>query len=114
MSRSRTKTEEAKTMATMNYMQRVGRSYCIRCDFETDEAQSFIEQDEAMSKHLAEKHPNWLTEPMTQAQVNRAASMLTPPKIEKGECIAFDKEGNEVAWLVNDNPDYTISKIRGH
>ena len=43
-----------------NFMQRVGASSCIRCDFKTDESQSFAEQDAEMMAHLTEVHPNWM------------------------------------------------------
>jgi len=55
-------------MANVNYMQRVGKSSCIRCDFETDETQSFAAQDLAMSLHLNEAHPNWQIEALTPEQ----------------------------------------------
>jgi hypothetical protein len=49
-------------MGSVNYMQRVGHSSCIRCDFETSDDMPFEEQDAAMMAHLAEKHPNWMTD----------------------------------------------------
>lgn len=54
--------ERNRAMARNNYMQRVGKSSCIRCDFETDEKMSFQEQDAAMLDHLTEKHPDWMTD----------------------------------------------------
>ena len=63
-----------------NYMQRVGKSSCIRCEFETDEAQSFAEQDVAMMAHLAEKHPNWMTEPLTAEQQKALVERCMDPK----------------------------------
>jgi len=66
-------------MASINYLQRIGKSSCIRCDFETDENTSFAEQDAAMMAHLAEKHPNWMTEGLTKEQQSRLAEkQLTP------------------------------------
>jgi hypothetical protein len=65
---------------SMNYMQRVGKSSCIRCDFETDESQSFAEQDAAMHAHLAEKHPNWMTEPLTAEQQKALNQRCMDPK----------------------------------
>ena len=61
-------------MLTNNFMQRVGHSSCIRCDFETDDAMSFEAQDAAMMAHLAEKHPNWQTEKLTPEHACRAAA----------------------------------------
>lgn len=49
-------------MGSMNYMQRVGHSSCIRCNFETDDEMSFQDQDAAMMVHLAENHPDWQTD----------------------------------------------------
>lgn len=45
---------------------RVGNSSCSRCEFETDPALSFEDQDASMMKHLEEKHPNWMTEPLVR------------------------------------------------
>ncbi len=42
------------------YMQRVGHSRCVRCDYETSDSMSFAEQDAAMHKHLDSEHPGWL------------------------------------------------------
>ena len=47
-------------MPEINYMQRVGHSRCIRCDFETSDEMSFEQQDAAIMAHLTEKHPNWM------------------------------------------------------
>jgi hypothetical protein len=71
----------------MNYMRRVGKSSCIRCEFETDEAQSFAEQDAALMAHLAEKHPNWMTEPLTAEQQKALVERCMDPKDKrtKGE-----------------------------
>ena len=52
-------------MGSVNYMQRVGHSSCIRCDFETSDEMSFEEQDAALMAHLAEKHPDWMTDGAT-------------------------------------------------
>ena len=49
-------------MDIRNYAQRVGKSSCVRCDFDTDESMSFADQDEAMRAHLEEKHPGWQTD----------------------------------------------------
>ena len=49
-------------MGSMNYMQRVGHTSCLRCEFETSDDMSFQEQDAAMDAHLAEFHPNWMTD----------------------------------------------------
>ena len=49
-------------MGSVNYMQRVGHSSCVRCEFETSDEMSFEEQDAAMMAHLAEKHPDWQTD----------------------------------------------------
>ena len=49
-------------MIAMNYMRRIGHSSCIRCDFETSDDMSFAEQDKAIMDHLAEKHPDWMTD----------------------------------------------------
>ena len=67
-------------MASINYhIQRIGKSSCIRCEFETNEKMSFAEQDAAMMAHLAEKHPDWMTEPLTRQQEQRLAKLhLTP------------------------------------
>ena len=63
-------------MASANFMQRVGKSSCIRCEFETDESMSFEAQAAAMTAHLEEKHPNWLSEPLTAAQQARLDDLL--------------------------------------
>ena len=55
-------------MDSVNYMQRVGHSSCIRCDFETSDEMPFKEQDAAMMAHLAEKHPNWMTDGVTMQE----------------------------------------------
>lgn len=49
----------------MNYMQRVGHSRCVRCDFETSDDMTFEQQDAAMMAHLADRHPNWMAEQVT-------------------------------------------------
>ena len=49
-------------MDIRNYAQGVGKSSCVRCDFDTDESMSFADQDEAMRAHLEEKHPGWQTD----------------------------------------------------
>lgn len=49
-------------MGSMNYLQRVGHSSCIRCNFETNDKMSFAAQDAAMLAHLAEFHPDWQTD----------------------------------------------------
>lgn len=51
-------------MTTVNYRQRVGHASCVRCDYVTRDEMSFEEQDAAMMKHLEEKHPNWMLEPL--------------------------------------------------
>lgn len=50
------------TIPTQNYLQRVGHSSCIRCDFETSGQMTFDEQDRAMMEHLAAEHPGWQTD----------------------------------------------------
>ena len=47
-------------MSSANYMQRIGHSRCIRCEFETTYEMSFAEQDAALMAHLEEAHPNWM------------------------------------------------------
>lgn len=45
------------------------------------------------------------------------ADVDSPPKenvyAEKGECIAYDAAGKEVAWLVKGDPEFVIITIRG-
>ena len=91
-------------MASINYLQRIGKSSCIRCEFETNEKMSFAEQDAAMMAHLVEKHPDWMTEPLTRQQEQRLAEKrLTPDQrriieLEQqlaDERLAFD-HANEV------------------
>ena len=86
------------------YMQRIGQSSCIRCEFETNEKMSFAEQDAAMMAHLVEKHPDWMTEPLTRQQEQRLAEKrLTPDQRRIAELeqqladerLAFD-HANEV------------------
>lgn len=48
--------------SSVGYVQRVGVSSCIRCEFKTSAEMSFAEQDSAMMAHLAGKHPGWMTE----------------------------------------------------
>jgi hypothetical protein len=33
--------------------------------------------------------------------------------VKKGSCVALDEHGNEVAWVVEGNVEFVISKIRG-
>lgn len=66
-------------MANANFMMRVGKSSCIRCDFETDEAMSFTAQDAAMMEHLKVAHPKWMTEPLTPEQEARIAELNRTP-----------------------------------
>jgi hypothetical protein len=33
--------------------------------------------------------------------------------LRKGQCVAFDENGNEVAWVVEGHPEFVISTIRG-
>jgi hypothetical protein len=47
-------------MKAVGYMQRVGHSRCVRCDFETRDDMSFEEQDAAMMIHLEKMHPDWM------------------------------------------------------
>ena len=66
-------------MAQANFMQRVGKSSCIRCEFETDETMSFADQDAALMAHLKVAHPRWMLEPLTPEQTARLAErQLTP------------------------------------
>jgi chromosome segregation ATPase len=77
-------------MASNNFMQRVGHSSCIRCDFETDDAMSFVEQDAAMMAHLADKHPNWHTEKLTPEQERRLAARWQDPRDKRIEELEAD------------------------
>lgn len=33
--------------------------------------------------------------------------------LRKGQCVAMDDEGNELAWVVEGHPELVISKIKG-
>ncbi len=60
--------ERREQMTTANYMQRMGFSRCVRCEFTTEGIVDFAEQDKAMMAHLSEKHPNWMTERFKPAE----------------------------------------------
>lgn len=79
-------------MVNMNYMQRVGHSSCIRCNFETDDKMSFQEQDEAMRVHLAENHPDWMTDGGASILKDRLPKeMVTVPKQEYDSLVKDSK-----------------------
>ncbi len=65
-------------MGHANYMQRMGHSSCIRCDFETSDDMTFEQQDAALHAHLELAHPDWMTTPLTSEQLKRANMVLTP------------------------------------
>lgn len=73
-------------MASNNFMQRVGKSSCVRCEFETDESMSFAAQDAAMMAHLAEKHPGWMTDGGASILKNRM------PKSDKDRIIELEAQ----------------------
>jgi hypothetical protein len=50
---------------------------------------------------------------LTVAQFMELVVELAVVKIEKGECVAFDGNGKELAWLVRGHPELVISTIRG-
>jgi hypothetical protein len=81
-------------MASNNFMQRVGHSSCIRCDFETDDAMSFAEQDAAMMAHLADKHPNWEMEKLTPEQESRLAARYQDPRDKR--IAALEQENGKL------------------
>ena len=60
-------------MDSMNYLQRVGNTRCIRCDFETDASKPFAEQDADLMEHLTAKHPNWMFDDLAREQAALAA-----------------------------------------
>ncbi len=43
-------------------LQRIGHVSCVRCNYETLDSMTFEEQDIVMKEHLADKHPDWMTD----------------------------------------------------
>lgn len=74
-------------MSANNYMQRMGPSSCVRCDFETSDETPFEEQDAAIHAHLEEEHPDWMTDGGASVLKHRLAGWQSSPMYQVGDTV---------------------------
>jgi hypothetical protein len=105
--------------ATANFMIRVGHSSCLRCEFETDEEQSFEKQDAAMMAHLKEKHPEWMTDGGASILLERMPENVERKRIADilGKCMrdaGYDTAGSIAAKFIAQATDALVKlKVTG-
>lgn len=70
----------------LNYMQRIGNSRCVRCDYQTSASDSFEKQDKDLMDHLAAVHPSWMLEGVQQSATKPLASPPVAARMNTCTC----------------------------